>query len=106
MFGGELWTYLYDEKYVHRPRSLWWLHRHGDIQFVAMIVLALEHIHGLGYCYRDLKPENVMVDARGFLKLVDFGFAKPVPYYNSTGQIQYRPLLCVAPPTTWHLRLC
>ena len=97
--GAELWTYLYDEKYAERPRSACGGFTIQEIsQFVAMIVLALEHIHGLGYCYRDLKPENVMLDARGYLKLVDFGFAKAVPYYNSTGQIQYRTFtLCGTP---------
>ena len=72
-------------------------------QFVAMIVLALEHIHGLGYCYRDLKPENVMFDARGYLKLVDFGFVV-VPYYNSTGQIQYRTFTLCGTPDYMALR--
>ena len=31
-----------------------------------------------GICYRDLKPENLMIDAQGYIKMVDFGFAKIV----------------------------
>jgi serine/threonine protein kinase len=44
--------------------------------YTAEIVLALEHLHAQGVVYRDMKPENVLLDERGHLKLVDFGLAK------------------------------
>ena len=44
--------------------------------YVAQIVLVLEYLHKNGIVYRDLKPENVLVDRQGFVKLGDFGFAK------------------------------
>lgn len=40
--------------------------------------MGLEYIHKLGMIYRDLKPENLMIDYRGFVKITDFGFCKPV----------------------------
>ena len=43
-----------------------------------MIVLCLEYIHDKRIIYRDLKPENLLFDADGYLKLVDFGFAKRI----------------------------
>jgi hypothetical protein len=50
--------------------------------YVASVLLALEHVHGLGYVYRDIKPENLLLDKRGYLKMVDFGLAKRI----STGR--------------------
>ena len=44
--------------------------------YAASLVLVFEYLHSKGIVYRDLKPENVLVDKRGYIKLGDFGFAK------------------------------
>ena len=41
--------------------------------YIAELVLALEAVHGMGYVHRDVKPENMLLDGRGHLKLADFG---------------------------------
>jgi len=46
--------------------------------YIGSLVLALQHVHAHEYVYRDVKPENVMLDQFGFVKLCDFGFAKKV----------------------------
>jgi serine/threonine protein kinase len=45
-------------------------------------VLALEHLHSSNTIYRDLKPENVLIDAQGYIRLTDFGLSKK----NITGE--------------------
>jgi len=88
MSGGDLMDLLVaDAKVVrHRPvgggclakkvRSLQGVQEDSAKFYVASVALALEYLHGNDTVYRDLKPENVLVDGAGYVKLGDFGFAK------------------------------
>jgi serine/threonine protein kinase len=44
--------------------------------YIAEIVLALKDLHSRNIIYRDLKPDNVVIDNDGHIKLIDFGMAK------------------------------
>ena len=65
--GGEIFFHLCNEIRFTEPRACF---------YAAEIVLALEHLHKNGIIYRDLKPENVLLDSEGHLKLTDFGLSK------------------------------
>ena len=49
--------------------------RHAQF-YAACVVLAFEYLQARHYVYRDLKPENLLVDTDGYVKVADFGFAK------------------------------
>ena len=65
--GGELFFHLCNEIRFSEDRARF---------YAAEIVLALQHLHANGIIYRDLKPENVLLDAEGHIKITDFGLSK------------------------------
>ncbi|CAH0556791.1 unnamed protein product [Brassicogethes aeneus] len=65
--GGELFSYLRNAGRFSTST--------GNF-YSAEIVSALEYLHSKSIVYRDLKPENLLLDKEGHLKITDFGFAK------------------------------
>jgi serine/threonine protein kinase len=66
--GGQFLTRLEEEGRFTEPRVK---------IYAAQLVLAVGFLHSKGFVYRDLKPENVLFDRDGFLKVTDFGVVKP-----------------------------
>uniref|UniRef100_A0A667ZTC9 non-specific serine/threonine protein kinase n=1 Tax=Myripristis murdjan TaxID=586833 RepID=A0A667ZTC9_9TELE len=52
--------------------------------YTAEVVMALDAIHSMGFIHRDVKPDNMLLDRHGHLKLADFGTCMKM---NSTGMV-------------------
>lgn len=90
--GGELFSLL--------QQSGGYLKPHYAKFYAACVVDAIGYLHKRKIVYRDLKPENLLIDAQGYIRVVDFGFAKKVEKKTFTlcGTPEY-----LAPETVKHL---
>lgn len=81
--GGDLFTRL--------SREI--MFTEEDVKFyLAELALALEHLHSLGIIYRDLKPENLLLDSDGHIAVTDFGLSKENledKAYSFCGTVEY-----------------
>jgi len=68
--GGELFTLLKTRLVLTETMTRF---------YTASVTLAFSYMHRKKIIYRDLKPENLLMDKDGFIKMTDFGFAKHLP---------------------------
>lgn len=95
--GGELWSYVY-EKTNAVPRCTAGGFEMSAVKFYsANVILAFKHLHKKNIAYRDLKPENILIDQKGYLKIIDFGFAKVFPYMKNGQKMTKTFTLCGTP---------
>jgi len=67
--GGDIFTVLRKRRTFNERATRF---------YSACIIAAFDHMHSRNIIYRDLKPENLVMDHTGYAKLTDFGFAKIV----------------------------
>jgi len=69
IMGGELFSLVATRGRLNEDEAAF---------YCANVTCALEYLHARNIAYRDLKPENLMINGDGYLIVVDFGFAKVV----------------------------
>jgi serine/threonine protein kinase len=81
--GGELFHHLAETTMFCEDTAAY---------YIAQLVLALSHLHqNVGVVYRDLKPENCLLDASGQLLLTDFGLSKVSSEYSRCSSLLGTP---------------
>ena len=87
--GGDLFTHITTTGKFKENRARF---------YTAEIVLALDHLHKNGIVYRDLKPQNIIIDSDGHVKLTDFGLSKTNFEQDQTNTI-WGTIKYIAPET-------
>jgi len=75
VIGGEFFSHL--RKAGRFPNDT-------SVFYSGQVALVFDHLHSMNILYRDLKPENLLLDSEGMCKVTDFGFAKKVDYRTWT----------------------
>ena len=65
--GGDLMTLLIRKNILSEAESRF---------YIAECILAVDSIHKMNFIHRDLKPDNILIDNKGHIKLSDFGLSK------------------------------
>ena len=72
--GGELFFHMLRRSRFEEPDAMF---------YFCEILLGLEYLHSQQVLYRDLKPENCLLDSRGHIRLTDFGLSKDTLVHSS-----------------------
>ncbi|TNM90107.1 hypothetical protein fugu_004341 [Takifugu bimaculatus] len=86
--GGEVWSLLRDRGNFEEPTAKF---------CVGCVTEAFDYLHRKGILYRDLKPENLLLDAEGYIKLVSWSTL----VLPKRSDVARRPGRSVGPRNTW-----
>ena len=71
--GGELFFHLLQHRRFSEKQAKF---------FMCEILLGFQYMHERDIVYRDIKPENILVDIDGHIRIADFGLAKIIPEHS------------------------
>ena len=74
LIGGDLMSLLIKKDILEENDAKFYI-AECVIIFLYQL-LAIEYVHNLNYIHRDLKPDNILIDYKGHIKLSDFGLCK------------------------------
>ena len=73
-----LMEYIKGKELFDVIRDIGFLNKEQTNFYIASMMLAINYLHERKIIYRDIKPENIIVEENGYLKLIDFGTAKEI----------------------------
>lgn len=79
--------------------------------YIAELTCAIEYVHGLGFIHRDIKPDNILIDQNGHIKLTDFGLCTGLRwthdkrFYGPDNDEVYTPFSVLTLNTCWIFEL-
>lgn len=71
-------------KYLEQRTDNQLKHKFESQFFTGVLLIILEYLNNKNICHRDIKPDNIMIDEKGYLKLIDFGTAIVVRDFTNT----------------------
>ena len=77
--GGDLMNLLIKDQIFSEDRARF---------YIAELTCAVESVHEMGFIHRDIKPDNILIDANGHIKLTDFGLCTRFRWTHNTQYYQ------------------
>ena len=59
--------------------------------YIAELICAVSSVHEMGFVHRDIKPDNILIDEKGHIKLTDFGLCTGFRWTHNSKYYNTKP---------------